>query len=64
MTPRLSRQGPKPIVGNTVRKVLDPASRALSAFQRDEAWSDINFVWRSICDTHAPQERVPVAARL
>jgi hypothetical protein len=41
--------------------VLDPASRALSAYQRDEARSDINFVWRSICDTRAPQERVPVA---
>jgi hypothetical protein len=42
--------------------VLDPASRALSAYQRDEARSDINFVWRS--DTRAPQERVPVAGRL
>ena len=43
--------------------MLDPASRALSAYQRDEARSDINFVWRSIRDTRAPQERVPVAGR-
>ena len=61
MTPRLSRQGPKPIVGNTVREGAGSASRALSAYQPDEARSDINFVWRSICDTRAPQERVPIA---